>query len=128
MVSIIDHYTVAVSLSSKNSLEGNSVDEQAAEPLSCRDQLKNIQKPQEDSSSEDDRPKLKFKCKFCKESFRRKDRLDRHVFSHTGEVFIQTSKSYQESSTEYFAILESLQLRRRGMLEAVHKQVSPQAP
>lgn len=39
---------------------------------------------------------FKFVCKFCNKSFKRKDRLDRHIFTHTKKVF-NSQSSFKDS-------------------------------
>lgn len=81
MVSLIDHYNVTVSLQAEEQLEANKV---FKDPEKSRNPKTPVES--EESSSEDEIRKFTYKCSFCKESFKRKDRLDRHLFKHTGKV------------------------------------------
>lgn len=41
---------------------------------------------------------FKYSCSFCNQKFKRKERLDRHIFTHTNEVRYHASCHYDLSS------------------------------
>ena len=83
-ISVFNYYPIETKLEFSSKVEElkNQV-EVESKPKGLKDEIKNEEELEE---IEDEIPKLKYKCTFCNERFKRKDRLDRHIFIHTKEV------------------------------------------
>lgn len=65
-----------------------------------------------------------YKCEFCFRLFSRKDRLDRHLFSHTGIVNIVTLKRLKMSEKSNETIINQFQKQHKCHFEGCNKEYS----
>lgn len=91
MVSLVDFYHVEESLNAGRLQEVQRQLEQPFSPLTNKKQLPQLITEENDEfkvteNTKEESKKLEYVCTFCDESFKRKDRLDRHLFSHTKKV------------------------------------------
>lgn len=80
MISVAECYTIQPSLSNNiKHVTSNKAD-------SVNDSPNNKSGVNSKEDVNKNKTEFKYKCNFCEQPFKRKDRLDRHLFIHTKQV------------------------------------------
>lgn len=124
MVSVVNYCSLQKSLTVEQRLE-SSVQTRKPLKVDAEPNSPEIVRNEPDGNKKvETQDLLKYKCSLCNEQFKREDRLNRHLFSHTKQVENAFIPLLNVMTFHFLLKLsEIFLLRSRRMLEAIHKQV-----